>query len=140
MTVRRATQDDVGAVVRFGSDFHAYSPWKSIPFDPDATSEFVTKLINGGVVFMSDTGMIGGLLNPLYFNPAHVVAVELFWWATKNGRELMSAFEDWAQENGAHSIQFSALGDDRAERMAQLFDRAGYRKVETGYYREVRWA
>lgn len=135
--VRKATYGDLDAVVRLGADFHSYSPWRDVPFNPDATSEFVRKLIDSGVVFMSDTGMIGGLLNPLYFNPEHVVAVELFWWATKNGRELMQAFEEWAVENGAHSIQFSALGDDKADRMAQLFDRAGYRKVETGYYREV---
>lgn len=135
--IRRATHADLDTVVRFGADFHAYSPWKSIPFDTDATREFVGRLIDGGVVFISETGMIGGMLNPLYFNPAYVTAVELFWWATKNGRELMQTFEDWAIEKGAHGIQFSALGDDKAERMAQLFDRAGYRKVETGYYREV---
>lgn len=135
--IRKATHDDLDAVVRFGADFHAYSPWKSIPFDADATREFVGKLVDGGVVFISETGMIGGMLNPLYFNPAYITAVELFWWATKNGRELMDAFEKWAVQNGAHGIQFSALGDDKAERMAQLFDRAGYRKVETGYYREV---
>lgn len=133
----KATQDDVATVVRFGADFHAYSPWKSIPFDPDATAQFVSRLIDNGVVFISETGMIGGLLNPLYFNPSHVVAIELFWWASSGGRELMQAFEQWAIESGASSLQFSALGDHQSERMAQLFDRAGYRKVETGYYREV---
>lgn len=137
MMIRKATHDDVAAVVRFGADFHAYSPWKSIPFDPDATAGFVGRLIDGGVVFISETGMIGGLLNPLYFNPSHVVAVELFWWATKGGRDLMQAFEQWAIEGGASGIQFSALGDEKSERMALLFDRAGYRKLETGYYREV---
>lgn len=135
--MRRATHDDVDCVVSFGADFHAYSPWKDIPYDSDATREFVGRLIDGGAVFINDTGMIGGLLNPLYFNPSHVTAVELFWWATRNGRELMQAFEEWAIENGARGIQFSALGDTKSDRMAQLFDRAGYRKVETGYYREV---
>lgn len=135
--IRRADHDDVDAVVRFGADFHAYSPWKSVPFDAEATAQFVGRLIDNGVIFISETGMIGGLLNPLYFNPSHIVAVELFWWATKGGRDLMQAFEAWSEEQGASAIQFSALGDHQSERMAQLFDRAGYRKVETGYYREV---
>lgn len=135
--IRKATQDDLDAVVSFGSDFHAYSPWREIEFDPVATKAFCERLIEGGVILMSETGMIGGLLNPLYFNPKYVIACELFWWATSGGRELMRAFEDWGAENGCRAYQFSALGDDKADRMAQLFNRAGYRKVETGYFKEV---
>lgn len=135
--IRKATADDLDAVVSFGSDFHSYSPWRNIAFDRDATKEFCGKLIDGGVILISETGIIGGLMNPLYFNPSYNVACELFWWATSGGRELMKAFEDWGQENNASAFQFSALGDDKSERMAQLFDRAGYRRVETGYFKEV---
>lgn len=135
--IRKATHDDLDAVVSFGSDFHAYSPWREIAFDRDATKAFCEMLINGGVILISETGIIGGLMNPLYFNPSYNVACELFWWATSGGRELMKAFEDWGVENNASAFQFSALGDDKSERMAQLFDRAGYRRVETGYFKEV---
>ena len=135
--MRKATHDDVSLVVDMGRDFHDYSPWRSIPFDRDATSRFVTSLIDNGVVFISDNGMIGGLMNPLYFNPSFSVACELFWWAKSGGRELMRAFEDWASESSASGIQFSSLGDDKSERMAVLFDRAGYSKVETGWFKEI---
>lgn len=135
--IRKATHDDLPMVVSFGRDFHAVSPWREIPFDGDSTSAFCSKLIDGGVILVSDTGMIGGLMNPLYFNPSYVVACELFWWAKSGGRELMEAFESWAEKEGALALQFSALGDDKEERMARLFDRAGYRKVETGYFKEI---
>lgn len=137
MTLRKATHKDVDVVVDMGRDFHAYSPWRAIEFDRDATSAFVTSLIDNGVVFISDTGMIGGLMNPLYFNPSYAVACELFWWAKSGGRELMKAFEDWASGNSASGIQFSSLGDERSDRMAVLFERAGYSKVETGWFKEI---
>lgn len=135
--IRKATYDDLPMVVDFGREFHSISPWREIPFDGDSTSAFATKLIDGGVILISETGMIGGLLNPLYFNPSYVVACELFWWAKAGGRQLMAAFEEWAEEEGAMGLQFSALGDDNADRMARLFNRSGYRKVETGYFKEI---
>lgn len=135
--IRTASHADLDAVVSFGSDFHAYSPWREIEFDRDATKEFCARLIDGGVILMSDAGMIGGLMNPLYFNPSYKVACELFWWATSGGLKLMKAFENWGLENKASAFQFSALGDEKSDRMATLFERAGYRKVETGYFREV---
>ena len=137
MTIRKATHDDLDLVVNFGRDFHAVSPWREISFDPDSTKDFCARLVDGGVILLSETGMIGGLLNPLYFNPAYVVACEMFWWAKSGGRELMEAFEKWGADEGAVALQFSALGDDKAERMARLFDLAGYRKVETGYFKEI---
>lgn len=135
--IRKATHDDVGRIVAMGREFHAYSPWRDIEFDEEALSQFIAKMIDVGVVFLSDDGMIGGVMNPLYFNPKHHVAAELFWWAKSGGRKLMARFEEWAVENGASGIQFSALGDNRSERMHRLFIRAGYSKVETGYYRGV---
>ena len=134
--IRKATHDDLSMVIDFGRDFHALSPWREIPFDADSTKDFCARLIDGGVILLSDTGMIGGLLNPLYLNPSYVIACEMFWWAKSGGRELMEAFEAWGDEQGVFGFQFSALGDDKADRMDRLFDLAGYRKVETGYFKE----
>jgi hypothetical protein len=135
--IRKATHDDLDRIADLGADFHAFSPWREIPFDRDSTKAFCARLVEGGVILLSDHGMIGGMLNPLYFNPAHIVAVELFWWASKDGLALMRAFEDWGAEQGVVGYQFSALGDAQSERMDTLFQRAGYRKVETGYYKDL---
>lgn len=135
--IRQATHDDIPLIVSMGRDFHAYSPWRHIPFDADGLGVFVGHVIDRGVVLLNDGGMIGGIMNPLYFNPAHSVACELFWWAKSGGRDLMRAFEAWGESNGAAGYQFSALNDDMAERMENLFNRAGYRKMETGYYKDA---
>ena len=134
--IRKATHDDLDRIADLGGDFHAFSPWREVPFDRDSIKAFCARLIDGGVIFLSDDGLLGGLLNPLYFNPAYVVAAELFWWAPKEGRELRLAFEEWAKEMGAYAVQFSALGNEKSETVGKLFQRAGYRKVETGYLKE----
>lgn len=135
--IRQATAEDVPAIVEMGREFHAYSPWRGVPFDAVAVAEFARRLIEGGVVLLSERGMIGGLLSPLYFNPAHVVAVELFWWAKAEGGALRAAFEEWGRNAGAHAVQFSALGDAHAEAMDRMFRRHGYARIETGYVKEL---
>lgn len=134
--ITRATHDDLDTVVGLGRRFHAYSPWRDVPFDPDSLRAFCGRLVETGVIFLSEDGLIGGLLNPLYFNPSYVVGAELFWFAPKEGRELRIAFEEWCRENGAHAVQFSALGDEKSDTVEALFKRSGYRKVETGYLKE----
>ena len=136
--IRRATHDDLDRIADLGTDFHAFSPWREVPLDRDSLKAFCARLIDGGIILLSDGGLCGGLLNPLYFNPAFVVAAELFWWAPKEGRALRLAFEEWAAEQGAHGVQFSALGNEKSATVGKLFERAGYRKVETGYYKELR--
>lgn len=135
--IRRATIDDLALCVEHGAKFHAYSIWKDIPYDAEATGRFIAGLIEHGAVFLSDDGMIGGLLNPLYFNPAYVMGVELFWWAPKEGRALRLAFEQWADEQGAHGHQLGCLADDKAPLVTRLLRRAGYVPVETGFLKRI---
>lgn len=135
--IRKAVHDDLDRIVSMGRSFHAYSPWSNVPLDSQSLREFLAKIIDSGVILLGENGMIGGIMNPLYFNPSYVVAAELFWWAESGGRELMKAFEEWGAENGAYGYQFSALHDEKSERMDALFNRAGYRKVEAGYFKEV---
>ena len=71
--IRKATHDDLDRIADMGRDFHAFSPWREIPFDRNSTKDFCARLIDGGVILISDQGMIGGLVNPLYFNPDYSV-------------------------------------------------------------------
>lgn len=135
--MRKATHDDLDSVVDMGADFHAFSPWREIPFDRDSTKAFCARLLDGGAIFINEGGMIGGLLNPLYFNPAYVVGAELFWWGRKHGDDLRIAFEDWSKENNAVGCQFSTLWLGGQDRVGELLEGAGYRKVEAGYYKEL---
>ena len=133
--IRAATHDDLSEIVRLGADFHAHCPYRDIPFDGEAFGDFCARLIDGGVILLSDDGMIGGLLNPLYFNPSVVMGAELFWWAPKEGRQLREAFEAWARAKGAHGVAFSGLADERHATIRKLFERAGYAPAEQAFFK-----
>lgn len=137
MITRKATLDDLSTVLGHADAFHQYGVWKDVPVDWEAFGAFATAIIDKGAIFLADDGMCGGCLSPLYFNPAFTLAVEFFWWSPKNGQALRSAFEQWALEQGANAIQFSAMGDDHAPAIARLYRRAGYVPAETAYIKRV---
>jgi RimJ/RimL family protein N-acetyltransferase len=139
--IRRAGVVDLDRVVELGAQFLAYGPYREIPLDPEAFRDFAGRLVEGGVIFLSEDGMLGGVLNPFFFNPALVSAVELFWWGPTTGRALRDAFEAWAAEEGAAYLQFSGLVDARARASERLFRRAGFRPTETAYLKRIdnRW-
>lgn len=132
--IRRATADDVSRIVELGAEFLAYSPHRVHPLDREAFAAFAEQLVTGaGAIFLSDDGMIGGLVTGLYFNPAIRVGTELFWWARKEGRQLREAFEEWAKGEGAVEIHFTGLLDERADTITKVFRRAGYVPLELGF-------
>ena len=136
MTVRRATLDDIADVVRIGRAFHAAGVYAHIPLDEGAFADFARSLITGpGVIFLTDEGFCGGLLSPAYFNPAHVIAAELLWWAPSEGQALRLAFEEWAA--GASAITFTGMHDENLKAMTRLFRMAGYRPVEIAFMKEL---
>ena len=120
-------------IVELGAEFHAYSPYREFAFDREASAAFIGRLIEHGAVFLSDRGVIGGVLNPLYFNPSILMAAELFWWAHKGGTALREAFEQWARDEGAMGVQFSGLADEREATIRKVFARAGYAPTELGF-------
>lgn len=135
--IRRADASDIETAVAFAKTFHAESVHSDIPVDDDALAAFMGRMIEVGAVFLSDRGIIGGVLSPVYFNPSVVFAAELFWWAPQDGRALREAFEAWAHEQGAAGIQFSGQVNDRQSTVEKLFRRAGYVPVETGYLKRI---
>jgi hypothetical protein len=133
----RATAADVPRIVDLGARFHAYSCHRGIPFDAEAFRGVAERLVEGGAVFLSDDGMCGGLVSPLYFNPAFSVAVELFWYAPNGGKGLREEFEAWAEEQGVSAIQFSAMADDHLPAVTRLYRRAGYAPIETLFLKRL---
>ena len=129
-----ATEADLPRILEYAKAFHGYSPWSRYPMDEAATETYARNVMSGGVILLSETGMIGGLLSPVPFAPGLVVGVELFWWGDGH---LKRDFEVWCRERGAKAVQFSALADDRSDIMARLFRRDGYRPVETGYLKDL---
>lgn len=135
--IRRATVADIPQILEFGRAFHAFSPWKNIPIDEPALEAMLRKVMEDGAIFMAENGMCGGVMNPLYINPAYLAAVEMCWWAPKDGAALRKAFEEWAVEHGASFIQFSALANERMGLVGKMYHRAGYDFVEGIFFKRV---
>lgn len=135
--IRRATIEDTQQAVRFAKEFHAESVHSWIPVDDEALTSWMAGLITGGAVFLSERGIIGGVIVPMYFNPSIKIAAELFWWAPQEGRVLREAYEAWAKGEGASISQFSGQRNDRSETVEKLFRRAGYEPVETGFMKRL---
>lgn len=105
-----------------GRAFHAHvaPPW---PFDDLAFGATIETVAAQGFVAMSGGGFIAGLLSAHPFSPAWPVARELLWWAQDGrGMALLTAFRDWATDQGAREVQWSCPPDARAR---QIFARRG---------------
>lgn len=131
--IRRASIDDMPLILEMGRAFHRYSPYGDLAFDEPGVTAVVAKVLETGAIFVSERGMIGGVLLPLWFSPARRTAVEMFWWAEDGqGQALRGAFEGWAAENGA-LVQLSVLTNEHADRLDAHLVRHGYRRGETSY-------
>lgn len=137
--VRTATHADVPQIMEWGRAFHAYSPWARDEFDAEAVRAAVTGLIDGEdrVILIHEHGMLGGLIGPVWTSPHVRMAQEAFWWADKGGKALLDAFEEWARQSGAKYVTMLSLPDEKAERMRQLYARAGYAPSESAFLKEV---
>lgn len=129
--IRPATESDIPALVAMGQKF---SEAAGTPFDKGDVAEFVSALIGSenGAVFVTDGGMIGGVLSPAYSCKSWLMAVELFWWAEdRQGIRLLKAFEEWAASRGASEIRMTTLA--AIDGPQKIMARRGYAPIEISY-------
>ena len=140
-TIRRATEEDLDALVSLGLAFHAGSPYRD-RFSPTpermrATAAWV--LANGALflaVREAPVGMMGAVVMPDLF-AGELYGSELFWWVNPDARglglRLLREAERWARSQGA--VKFVLVAPDR--RAEQLYERLHYAKTETVWERRL---
>ncbi len=135
--IRLATEDDIARLLAMGRKFHAASPYAAHTFDDDAMAEVLRRMMaaDNSVVLCHEHGVIGGVLTPLYFSPATIMASELFWWAERDGMALLEHFEAWADVMGAAGVTMSTL--DGSARLDRIMVRRGYRGAERSLMRMI---
>lgn len=125
-------------MVEMGREFYRVA-WRDKAYDPDATAAGLAVMIEQGGVFVSERGMIGGLLSPVWCAPSRMIAVELFWWSRDGqGEALLDAFEAWAREAGAEEVRMSNVCGLRGEAVAKKLTARGYAPCETSFRKELR--
>jgi len=133
-SVREAGLSDVEQLISWGRAFHAISPWRHASYDADAVRQIITDAIevDHATVFMHDKGAIGGVVTPLWLAPEYKIAKELFWYSGGGGKELLDAFEEWAERLGANEIMMSGL-DELGEKPKEIYRKRGYSPIEYSY-------
>ena len=85
-------------------------------------------------------GALGGLLAP-DLNNGDLLAVECFFYMIPSERgsgvRLLYAYEDWARSQGCIRAAMVHLQHLQPERLGQLYERLGYRKIEVCYVKEL---
>lgn len=127
--------------LRLGAAFHAGSVWAEAPFDADAVAQFFTSLQDSpdGFLLVTATGIIGGMVMPLWFAPAWRLGAELFWFSESAGEGpyLRERFEAWARARGAATVQFSCMLNEREPALRRMYRKAGFDAIELGFRKMV---
>lgn len=116
-------------------------------FVPEVFVQKWTELISQGFGFILGlfrgqelTGAFGAVVVG-DINDGKLVANECFWFvkpeARGRGFELLIAYEEEARRRGAERCSMIHLLNLQPEKLGQLYERRGYRAVETSYFKEL---
>ena len=143
--MRRATADDMPAILDMGERFHAFSG-DQVPYCRASAEATVAALLGFGFVLLAEAdgvpvGMIGVAVTPLLFNAAHLFAQELMWWVDEGQRggvavAMIREAEAEARRRGAVRMQMIALAQSPAH-VERLYGLLGYRAGEASFVKEL---
>jgi hypothetical protein len=121
-----------------GEAFHAEDRWGGLlTFDPASFRRTCELLIERGVIFITDRGLIGLSVGPSIYNHALTVCSELFFWAPDGrGDELRKAAEAWASGH-ADVLVMGAHEPGPVERISNWYRRKGYAPIGRQFARTV---
>lgn len=140
MSVRAAEASDIEALVAIGERFHAMSPHRFMgEYDSSAMGRVLAFMIGSSscAVFMNGSGVIGGTIAPLYFNPSRLMVEENFWFADRDGGQLLQSLLNWGHEMGANYLAMSTLENEKSEVIDKLMRRKGFVLLERRYLKEI---
>lgn len=136
MTVRRASQADIPALVRMASVEHSRSRFAAQPFDQNRVAISFDNVARGltSAVFISERGFIAGMVQPNLMN-RFSTAYELAWYAEDGkGLQLLRTFIAWARSMRAVEViahNYAGIADPA--RFTRAMKRAGFAELGTSY-------
>lgn len=128
--IREAQASDLPRLVDLGAKFHVRPRWpEPITFDAEDFAETCRRLLEVGVIFLSDGGLLGLIAQPSIYNHSVRVCAELFFWAPDGqGDALRKAAEAWAKDRAVMLI-LSGHEPGPIERIANWYRRKGYAPI-----------
>ncbi len=144
--IRALGVSELDSLADLARQFYGASKWLGT-FNMVKFRELWTNLLTSGmgIILVVDgkngpAGTIGGFLHQDLYSDA-LVAEEMFWFvgaaSRGSGIRLYRAFEVWARQSGAQTIQMVHLADSMPERLADFYLGRGYELVETRYSKRL---
>lgn len=150
--IRRATPDDLDALMPMAERFYSSCPWASVYaysgekmraglaalIENENAGMFVVEQENGALV-----GACGFYMTPVWLADDFLVAQEVFWWIDPEWRKggagllLWQTAEEWAEEAGAKAIAMIRLEGMADEALHRIYERRGYTPMEHHYVRKL---
>lgn len=147
MSVRLATHEDAGEVLRMARAFLRHAPQGAhVPATDEDIRTAIAWAIDHAAIFLGERdgrvcAMLCARITPLFFAPVIRIANELAWWVDEDARggmlavRLVRAYEAWAVANGASTITMSSI--EAGQDVGRLLTRLGYTCVERSYIRRI---
>lgn len=125
--IRAATEADLDHIVGLVAEFHSVPRWPwDEAFRAEDFRETARLILQRGVIFLSERGLIGLTVSPSLYNHKQATCSELFFWAPDGqGDALRRAAEAWAK-NRAQIIIMSAHEPGPVARILNWYRRKGY--------------
>lgn len=145
--VRTLTIEELPELAKMGPEFYKESGLMG-SFIPDIFVAKWTAFINldiGFVIGLFRDGKLAGGFGAIVsddFNDGAIVASECFWFVSSEARgrgfELLLAYEEEARKRGAVRCSMIHLLALQADRLGELYERRGYKAIETAYMKELK--
>ena len=150
MNIRRATPDDIPAVLPLLKSFHeeTLAPF-GLGFDEASAKETMEIVARDGLALVVETndpivvGVIAGMVTPYALNRSVQVFQELVWYVAEDfrrgtvGLRLFDELEKVAAELGVHKIVMANMDNSMRTELAAFFGRKGYFDMETHWIKTV---
>ncbi len=132
--IRRATLADIPKAVSLCLEFNKESGRPmGTPEDWARHCDAMIRDEENQVIFLSDKGIIGGVVCQMPYRPHETVAYETLWWAADGkGLELAASFEAWAKSHGAYQVVLTQIAGIRRS-AGKVMRRMGYSELETSF-------
>lgn len=139
--IRRATYDDIPAVMEMGRRFaDDAGVTAKVGWDDESVRNLLIALIDleNGILLVGEKGMIGGAIYPHPFNSNTVVFQELFWRSEgREGLRLYAEAEKWAREAGATHTAMSATEGMNPDGPCRIYERLGFSPFDRTFIKEL---
>lgn len=134
--IRRATTEDIPAILQMGLAMIEESRFAEFGPDPKAIVESLEQIIDHDdvVVFVADGGFFIGRAYNFWWNPLYRQAQDVAMYVAPDKRgtglagKLVEAFKDWAAENADDTVIGSSTGVNK-EAWARMAERAGFEVI-----------